>query len=143
MVLPQPQLPQSAHDVSIDNTASRPLSTAHSWTYPGFGCGALIRPQFTQSVLYSEAQSLGFDRVSHVSAVSGPLVAAAESEAAQMIRNNFIQPTVNALGYTLDRFTLSWARRLLTRPARRSAEKRQRFTLATCAGWTAARQCSR
>jgi len=41
--------------------------------------------------------------------VSGPLVSAAESEAAQMIRNNFIQPTVNAFGYTLDRFTLSWS----------------------------------
>jgi hypothetical protein len=109
VVLPRPQLPQSAHDVSIDNTASRPLSTAHSWTYPGFGCGALIRPQFAQSVLYSEAQSLAFYRVSHVSAVSGPLVGAAESEAAQMIRNNFIQPTVNAFGYTLDRFTLSWS----------------------------------
>ena len=109
VVLPQPQLPLSAHDVSIDNTASRPLSTAHSWTYPGFGCGALIRPQFAQSVLYSEAQSLAFYRVSHVSAVSGPLVSAAESEAAQMIRNNFIQPTVNAFGYTLDRFTLSWS----------------------------------
>ncbi len=109
MVLPQPQLPQSAHDVSIDNTASRPLSTAHSWTYPGFGCGALIRPQFAQSVLFSEAQGLAFYRVRHVPAVSGPLVGAAESEAVQMIRNNFIQPTVNAFGYTLDRFTLSWS----------------------------------
>jgi hypothetical protein len=109
MVLPEPQLPQSAHDVSIDNTASRPLSTAHSWTYPGFGCGALIRPQFAQSVLYSVAQSLAFYRVRHLSAVSGPLVGAAESEAAQMIRNNFIQPTVNAFGYTLDRFTLGWS----------------------------------
>jgi hypothetical protein len=109
VVLPRPQLPQSAHDVSIDNTASRPLSTAHSWTYPGFGCGALMRPQFAQSVLYSEAQSLAFYRVSHVSTVSGPLVGAAESEAAQMIRNNFIQPTVNAFGYTLDRFTLGWS----------------------------------
>ena len=109
MVLPPPQLPRSAHDVGVDNTASRPLSTAHSWTYPGFGCGALIRPQFAQSVLYSEAQNLAFYRVTQVPAVSGPLVGAAESEAAQMIRNNFIQPTVNAFGYTLDRFTLTWS----------------------------------
>ena len=98
MVLPPPQLPQSAHDVSIDNTAGQ-LSTAHSWTYPGFGCGALIRPQFAQSVLYSAAQNLAFYRVTHVSAVSGPLVGAAESEAARIVRNNFIQPTVNAFGY--------------------------------------------
>ena len=26
-----------------------------------------------------------------------------------MIRNNFIQPTVNTFGYTLDSFTLHWA----------------------------------
>jgi hypothetical protein len=34
---------------------------------------------------------------------------AAEIEAAQTIRDNFIQPTVNAFGYTLDRFTIRWA----------------------------------
>jgi hypothetical protein len=33
----------------------------------------------------------------------------AEAEAAQTIRDNFIQPTVNALGYTLDRLTVRWA----------------------------------
>ena len=37
MVLPPPQLPQSAHDVTIDNILSKPLDTQHSWTYPGFG----------------------------------------------------------------------------------------------------------
>ncbi len=58
MILPPPQLPQSAHDVTIDNTLSQPLDTQHSWTYPGLGCGALIRPQFAQSVLYSEAQDV-------------------------------------------------------------------------------------
>jgi|SRR5450755_793091 hypothetical protein len=109
MVLPPPQLPQSAHDVSIDNTLSRPLDSQHSWTYPGLGCGALIRPQFAQSVLYAEAQSLAFYRVNHVSQVTGPLIGAAETEASQMIRNNFIQPTVNAFGYTLDSFTLRWS----------------------------------
>ena len=33
----------------------------------------------------------------------------AEAEAARTIRDNFIQPTVNALGYSLDRLTLRWA----------------------------------
>jgi hypothetical protein len=36
-------------------------------------------------------------------------VRTAEGVAAQTIRNNFIQPTVNALGYTLDRLTVRWA----------------------------------
>ena len=44
MALPLPQLPQSVHDVSIDNTLSSPISTNHSWTYPGLACGALIQP---------------------------------------------------------------------------------------------------
>ena len=109
MVLPPPQLPQSAHDVTIDNTLSRPLDTEHSWTYPGLGCGALIRPQFAQSVLYSQAQSIAFYRVNHVSKVTQPLISAAEAEASQLIRNNFILPTVNTFGYTLDSFTLHWA----------------------------------
>ena len=109
MVLPPPQLPQSAHDVTIDNTLSKPLDTEHSWTYPGLGCGALIRPQFAQSVLYAQAQSIAFYRVNHVSQVTQPLISAAEVEATQLIRNNFIQPTVNAFGYTLDSFTLHWA----------------------------------
>ena len=32
-----------------------------------------------------------------------------KAEAARTIRDNFIQPTVNALGYSLDRLTLRWA----------------------------------
>ena len=47
--------------------------------------------------------------MNHVSQVTGPLISAAETEASQMIRNNFIQPTVNAFGYTLDSFTLHWS----------------------------------
>ena len=39
IVLPQPQLPQSVHDVTIDNTMSHPIDVQHSWTYPGLGCG--------------------------------------------------------------------------------------------------------
>ena len=39
MALPLPQLPQSVHDVSIDNTLSKPVSSDHSWTYPGLACG--------------------------------------------------------------------------------------------------------
>jgi hypothetical protein len=40
--------------------------------------------------------------------VTGPLIKTAEAVAAQTIRDNFIQPTVNAFGYTLDRLTLRW-----------------------------------
>jgi hypothetical protein len=108
LTLPPPQLPQSVHDVSIDASVSRPVSTSHSWTYPGFGCGVLLRPQFAQSVLYQQAQSLAFDRVVHDSAVSRPLIAAAEGEATEMIRDNFIQPTVNRFGYTLAAFAIHW-----------------------------------
>jgi hypothetical protein len=109
IVLPQPQLPQSVHDISVDNTLSRPLDTQHSWTYPGLGCGALIKPQFSDAVLYSQAQNLAFYQATHNPQVTRPLIAAAETEAGQMIRDNFIQPTVNALGYKLTSFTLRWA----------------------------------
>ena len=109
MVLPRPQLPQSVHDVTIDNIPSRPIDTQHSWTYPGFGCGVLLRPQFPDSVLYSQAQHIAFYKSTHVPQVTLALVGSAENEASQTIQDNFIQPTVNALGYTLDRFTLRWA----------------------------------
>jgi hypothetical protein len=109
MVLPQPQLPQSVHDVTVDNTLSHPIDTQHSWTYPGFGCGGLIRPQFSESVLYAQAQGLAFNQVRTNPSITRPLISAAESQAAQIIRNNFIQPTVNALGYTLTDFTLGWS----------------------------------
>ena len=66
IALPPPQLPQSVHDVSIDNTLSQPIATQHSWTYPGFGCGALLKPQFAESALYSQAQSLAFYRATRV-----------------------------------------------------------------------------
>jgi hypothetical protein len=108
IALPPPQLPQSVHDVGIDNSLSQPISSQHSWTYPGFGCGAILKPQFAESVLYSQAQSLAFYRVNHVSSVTKPLIAAAENEAVQIIRNNFIQPTLNALGYTLTKFSIRW-----------------------------------
>jgi hypothetical protein len=108
MALPYPQLPQSVHDVTIDNTLSAPVSTAHSWTYPGLGCGAVLQPQFAESVVYAGAQQEAFSRVQHVSAVTKPLIAAAENEATTMVRNNFIQPTLNSLGYTLTRFTIKW-----------------------------------
>jgi hypothetical protein len=109
MVLPPPQLPQSVHDITIDNIPSKPIDTQHSWTYPGFGCGALIRPQFSESVLYSEAQHIAYYKANHAPQVTRPLIRTAEAEAAQTIRDNFIQPTVNAFGYTLDRFTIHWA----------------------------------
>jgi hypothetical protein len=109
MVLPQPQLPRSAHDVTIDDIPSRPIATQHSWTYPGLGCGMVLRPQFDESVLYSQAQYIAFYKATHVPQVTDPLVRTAESQALQTIRDNFVQPTVNALGYTLDRFVLRWA----------------------------------
>jgi hypothetical protein len=109
IVLPQPQLPQSVHDISVDNTLSRPIDTQHSWTYPGFGCGAVIKPQFSVSVLYGEAQNLAFFQATHNPAVTRPLVSAAEAEATQIIRDNFVQPTVNSLGYSLARFSLRWS----------------------------------
>jgi hypothetical protein len=110
MALPLPQLPQSVHDISVDNTLSKPVSSDHSWTYPGLGCGVLIRPQFAQSVLYSQAQSVAFYQATHLASVTRPLISAAENEATQMIRNNFIQPTVNALGYTLTQFSIRWVK---------------------------------
>jgi hypothetical protein len=109
MVLPRPQLPQSVHDITIDNIPSKPIATEHSWTYPGFGCGVLLRPQFPESVLYSQAQQIAFYKASHVPQVTRPLIGTAEATAEQTIRDNFIQPTVNAFGYRLEHFTVRWA----------------------------------
>lgn len=108
MALPLPQLPQSVHDVSVDNTLSKPLSTDHSWTYPGFGCGVLIKPQFAQSVLYAQAQDEAFHQATHLTSVTRPLIAAAEQQATTIIRGNFVTPTVTALGYTISSFTIRW-----------------------------------
>jgi hypothetical protein len=108
MTLPQPQLPQSAHAVTIDNLPSRPIASQHSWTYPGFGCGVLLKPQFPESVLYAQAQNIAFYKATHSAQVTRPLVRTAEAEATQTIRDNFIQPTVNALGYMLDGLTVHW-----------------------------------
>jgi hypothetical protein len=109
IVLPLPQLPQSVHDVTVDNTLSHPIDVQHSWTYPGLGCGALIRPQFSVPVLYSQAQNLAFSQVRNNPQITRPLISTAEAQAAQIVRNNFIQPTVNALGYTLAGFTVHWS----------------------------------
>jgi hypothetical protein len=108
MSLPDPQLPQSVHDVSIDNTLSKPVSSDHSWTYPGLACGALIQPQFTQSVLYSQAQSEAFKQATTVKSVTQPLIAAAEKEATTIIDGNFITPTLNSLNYKVEQFTIKW-----------------------------------
>jgi hypothetical protein len=109
MVLPRPRLPQTVHDITIDNLPSHPIDTQHSWTYPGFGCGVVLKPQFAPSVLYSQAQQIAFYKATHAPQVTGPLIGSAENEATQTIRGSFIQPTLNALGYTLDQFTLRWA----------------------------------
>jgi hypothetical protein len=109
IVLPPPQLPQSVHDITVDNTLSHLIATDHSWTYPGFGCGALLTPQFSPAVLYGLAQNLAFSQATGNPAVTRPMISAAENEAAQIIRDNFVQPTVNALGYKLAGFTLRWS----------------------------------
>jgi hypothetical protein len=108
MTLPDPQLPQSVHDVSIDNTLSTPVSTDHSWTYPGLACGAIIKPQFAESVLYAQAQDQAYTQATTVKSVTQPLIAAAEKEATSIIGGNFITPTLNALGYKVTRFTIHW-----------------------------------
>lgn len=109
IVLPRPQLPQTVHDVTIDDTLSHPIDTQHSWTYPGFGCGGLIRPQFSEAVLYSQAQGLAFSQARSNPQITRPLISAAEAQAGRIIRDNFVQPTVNALGYILADFTVRWA----------------------------------
>jgi hypothetical protein len=109
MTLPPPQLPQSAHDIVIDNIPSRPIATQHSWTYPGLGCGVVLRPQFAESVLYSQAQQIGFYKAVHSPEITRPLIASAETQSVRIVRDNFVQPTVNALGYTLAQFTIRWA----------------------------------
>jgi hypothetical protein len=108
MALPLPQLPQSVHDVSVDNTLSKPVSSDHSWTYPGLACGVLIKPQFSQSVLYAQAQSEAFHQATTVPGVTGPLIAAAEKEATTIIGGNFITPTLNALNYKVSQFAIRW-----------------------------------
>jgi hypothetical protein len=109
MSLPLPQLPQSVHDVSVDNTLSKPVSSDHSWTYPGLACGAIITPQFTDSVLYAQAQQEAFTQATTVTGVTRPLIAAAEKEATTIIGGNFVTPTLNALNYKVSQFTIHWA----------------------------------
>ena len=60
-------------------------------------------------MLYGEAQNLAFYQATHNPAVTRPLIGAAEAEATKIIRDNFVQPTVNALGYSLERFSLRWS----------------------------------
>jgi hypothetical protein len=108
MMLPRPQLPQSASQVTINDIPSRPLDVQHSWTYPGLACGLVIKPQFSPSVLYAQAQQIAYSKSLHDPQITGPLIRAAENQATTTIRDNFVQPTVNAFGYTLDRFTLRW-----------------------------------
>ncbi len=117
MILPAPQLPQSPHQVTVDTMASRPVSVQHSWTYPGLGCGTVLRPQFPQSVLYAEAQRMAYAKALSSPQVTRPLISSAEAMATRTIRDNFVQPTVNALGYRLAAFSLSWAP-----PARSAAD---------------------
>jgi hypothetical protein len=108
MALPLPQLPQSVHDVSVDNTLSQPVSADHSWTYPGVACGDIVKPQFSQAVLYAQAQGEAFKQATTVNGVTQPLIAAAEKEAATIIGGNFVTPTLNAVHYNVRQFTIRW-----------------------------------
>jgi hypothetical protein len=108
LALPLPQLPQSVHDVSIDNTLSTPVSSDHSWTYPGLACGVLIKPQFSQSALYAQAQSVAFHQATTLKSVTQPLIAAAERQASTIIDGNFITPALAALNYKVSQFTIHW-----------------------------------
>ena len=108
VALPLPQLPASVHDVSVDNTLSAPVSSDHSWTYPGLACGVLIKPQFSPSVLYGQAQNEAFTQATTLASVTRPLIAAAEKEAGTIIGVDFITPTLNALHYQVSRFTIRW-----------------------------------
>jgi hypothetical protein len=69
----------------------------------------LLKPQFPESVLYSQAQTIAFYKATHSPQITRGLVSTAETEATQTIRDSFIQPTVNAFGYTLDALTIRWA----------------------------------
>jgi hypothetical protein len=108
MTLPDPQLPQSVHDVSVDNTLSAPVSSDHSWTYPGLACGAIIRPQFSAAQLYAQAQQEAFRQATTVTSVTAPLTAAAETEAGRIIGGNFVTPALGALDYRVSRFAIRW-----------------------------------
>jgi hypothetical protein len=68
----------------------------------------LIRPQFTQSVLYAQAQQEAFTQATTVRGVTRPLIAAAEKEAGIIIGGNFVTPTLNALHYKVTKFALRW-----------------------------------
>ena len=109
LVLPQPQLPQSVHDITVDDTFSHrstPSTAGRIRASAAARCSSRSSPL---SVLYGQAQNLAFYQATHNPQLTRPLVSAAETEATQIIRDNFIQPTVNALGYSLSGFTLRWS----------------------------------
>ena len=108
---PQPQLPQSVHDVTIDDIPSKPIATQHSWTYPGFGCGVLLRPQFAESVLYAQAQQIAFYKSTHVPQITRPLIARGRDRRPPRPSGTASSSRrLNAFGYTLESFTITWAK---------------------------------
>jgi len=127
LVLPLPTVSPTVHDVSIDNTLSQPLATDHSWTYPGFGCGAALKPQFPSGIMYSVAQQIAFylatgkpitiDGVNLLNTststptstqIQQQLIASAEAEAQRMYQYDFIGPTVASYGDRLASLTIHW-----------------------------------
>ena len=67
----------------------------------------IIQPAFVQWSRRVKQKPPVFRR--KMQARNPPFFLPTEAVATQTIRNNFIQPTVNAFGYTLDRLTVRWA----------------------------------
>ena len=91
----QPSVPPHRHPAQLD--------------LPGvwLRCGAEAPVRTVRAVLAGPADRLlqGHPRA----AGDRPADWQRRDEATQTIRGSFIQPTLNALGYTLDQFTLRWA----------------------------------
>ena len=68
-----------------------------------------VKLKFSVAVLYGQAQSLAFSQARNNPQITRPLISAAEAQATQIIRDNFVQPTLNALGYNLTGFTIHWS----------------------------------
>jgi hypothetical protein len=123
LALPTPTLP-TVHQVSVDNTLSGTFGKPdHSWTYPGFGCGGLLNPHFSNDEMGKLMQQIAFalatgqavkiDGVKMVSGtpsgvISSQVIASAEAEAKKMFTDDFIGPTVRAYGDKLTSLNIIW-----------------------------------
>ena len=80
----------------------------HSWTYPGFGCGAAAPAAVRPVGAVPAAQTCLLPGGARVRG-ERPARRRGRSEAAQMVVDDSVRPTVDAFGYALDRFTLGWS----------------------------------